>query len=184
MLGADELVLELDLDLQERDVRADGWIRADARPRSPRVVVALRHPTLGWLRYHCDQYTTGPYSAQPSWQANVRAIALSLEALRAVDRHGVTGKGEQYLGFKQLPASTSPVVATVEDAAAVLADESDETDEAVLTDVDAFRRAYRAAVRATHPDREGGTADAFHRVQAARRLLDVHHGCATTTSEA
>lgn len=37
------------------------------------------------------------------WQANVRAIALTLEALRAVDRYGAT-QGRQYAGFQQLTA--------------------------------------------------------------------------------
>jgi hypothetical protein len=43
--------------------------------------------------------------AGPSgWQHNVRAIALTLEALRAVDRYGATETGQQYTGFKALPA--------------------------------------------------------------------------------
>lgn len=37
------------------------------------------------------------------WEHNVRAIALTLEALRAVDRYGTTG-GRQYAGFRQLQA--------------------------------------------------------------------------------
>lgn len=39
------------------------------------------------------------------WQHNVRSIALGLEALRAVDRYGITKRGEQYAGFTgALPA--------------------------------------------------------------------------------
>jgi hypothetical protein len=34
------------------------------------------------------------------WQHNVRSIALGLEALRAVDRYGITRRGEQYAGFR------------------------------------------------------------------------------------
>jgi hypothetical protein len=34
-----------------------------------------------------------------SWQHNVRSIALGLEALRAVDRYGITRRGQQYAGF-------------------------------------------------------------------------------------
>jgi hypothetical protein len=41
--------------------------------------------------------------AYEDWQHNVRAIALTLEALRAVDRYGTTG-GRQYAGFRQLTA--------------------------------------------------------------------------------
>lgn len=36
-----------------------------------------------------------------------RAVVLSLAALRAVDRYGVTGRGEQYKGFKALKRRTN-----------------------------------------------------------------------------
>ena len=34
------------------------------------------------------------------WQHNLRSIALGLEALRAVDRYGISRRGEQYAGFR------------------------------------------------------------------------------------
>jgi hypothetical protein len=34
------------------------------------------------------------------WQHNVRSIALGLEALRAVDRYGISRRGEQYAGYR------------------------------------------------------------------------------------
>ncbi len=34
------------------------------------------------------------------WQHNVRSIALGLEALRAVDRYGISRRGQQYAGFR------------------------------------------------------------------------------------
>lgn len=34
------------------------------------------------------------------WQHNVRSVALGLEALRAVDRYGISRRGEQYAGFR------------------------------------------------------------------------------------
>lgn len=41
------------------------------------------------------------------WRHNVRSIALGLEALRAVDRFGISRRGEQYAGFRAaLPAGT------------------------------------------------------------------------------
>lgn len=33
------------------------------------------------------------------WKHNVRSIALGLESLRAVDRYGITKRGQQYAGF-------------------------------------------------------------------------------------
>lgn len=42
------------------------------------------------------------------WRHNVRSIALGLEALRAVDRYGISRRGEQYAGFRgALPAGAS-----------------------------------------------------------------------------
>lgn len=34
------------------------------------------------------------------WQHNVRSIALGLQSLRAVDRYGISRRGEQYAGFR------------------------------------------------------------------------------------
>ena len=34
------------------------------------------------------------------WQHNLRSIALGLEALRAVDRYGISRRGQQYAGFR------------------------------------------------------------------------------------
>jgi hypothetical protein len=39
------------------------------------------------------------------WEHNVRAIALTLELMRAVDRYGAT-QGRQYAGFQQLTAGS------------------------------------------------------------------------------
>lgn len=48
------------------------------------------------LVFHTDAYD--------SLQSNLRAITLGLEALRAVDRYGITSTAEQYAGFAQLTA--------------------------------------------------------------------------------
>lgn len=48
------------------------------------------------LSYPCDSCD--------NWQHNVRSIALALQALRAVDRYGVTRRAEQYRGWGKLPA--------------------------------------------------------------------------------
>src|SRR6266511_2967713 len=75
---ARNVVMQLDCD--EREIRRDGIPRADARTRGPGVILSFDSPK-GSLSFPCDRYT--------DWQDNVRAIALSLEALRSVDRHGV-----------------------------------------------------------------------------------------------
>lgn len=96
----------LGLDVPERHIRADGKLRANARAFSPAVEVAFesRH---GPLLYRCDQFVKAPYRRREEtsdWQHNVRAIALTLEALRAVDRYGSSRSGEQYRGYRALPA--------------------------------------------------------------------------------
>jgi hypothetical protein len=167
-LKVSEVVLELDVG--ESDLRIDGWPRADARPRSPGVVLNLEHPTQGWLRFPCETYDR--------WEDNFRAIRLALEALRAVDRYGVTRRAEQFAGWRALPASTTPTM-TTRDAAVVLeryvgAKPGTLAGE-ILTDPKAARWAAREAIKVTHPDR-GGTAEAFNEVQIARRALAVAHG--------
>jgi hypothetical protein len=67
--------------------RLDGRPRANAVPEHPGVIVSL-DSKFGHLSYPCDTFTT--------WQDNLRAVALALEALRKVDRYGVTKRGEQY----------------------------------------------------------------------------------------
>lgn len=161
-LSAKNVVIQAWLD--EREIRNDGQIRADARPRSPGVILSFdsKH---GRLSYPCDTFT--------DWQGNLRAIALALEALRTVDRYGVVRRGEQYAGWKALPApSRGP------------GDEFSNNGDAwsflqKILPADQWRAfpggspiadVLRAAEMATHPDR-GGNPDDFKRVQRCRELL-------------
>lgn len=79
--------------------RLDGRPRAHAVAEHPGVIFSLdsKH---GHLSYPCDTFTT--------WQDNLRAIALALEALRKVDRYGVTKRGEQYRGFLAIERPRHP----------------------------------------------------------------------------
>lgn len=135
-LGAREAVIEIAL--TEGEIRLDGWPRASARPSHPGVIISFdsKH---GPLRYGTDAF--------PNWQANVRAIALGLEALRRVERYGIGKRGEQYQGWKQLPAGPG----SPERGRELIAEHGSE----------------RAALMATHPD-HGGDPDDFAAVQAAR----------------
>lgn len=149
----------LELDVREKDIRLDGRLRADARPTSPGVRLAFES-RVGALTYATDRYR--------SWLANARAIALGLQALRAVDRYGITQRGEQYTGFKALPSGT-PMSAgeprmTESTAAELLRGYA----EAGAT----LAKAYKAAVKATHPDL-GGNREAFDRVQAAAQVMGL-----------
>ena len=92
LLGAKNVVIEADCEPSE--VRIDGNLRANAKLRGPGVVVSF-DCSKGAMLFPCDTFT--------DWQANVRGIALALEALRAVDRYGVTQQAEQYRGWTALP---------------------------------------------------------------------------------
>jgi hypothetical protein len=59
------------------------------------VEVSFDTASRGRLVFHTDAYD--------DVTANLRAIGLGLEALRAVDRHGITSSAEQYAGFAMLP---------------------------------------------------------------------------------
>lgn len=101
-IGATEIILAVVCD--ERDVRLDGQLRADARVRHPGVELSFNMAgRIGRVTFHTDRHKA--YS--DSWQSNLRSIVLGLEALRAVERYGITETGQQYAGFAQLTAGVS-----------------------------------------------------------------------------
>lgn len=170
-LDAENVLLQMAV--EDKDIRKDGWIRANYRPEHDGVILTF-DSRFGPLSYPCDTFN--------DWQANVRAMALALEALRKVDRYGVTRRGEQYSGWKKLPPAggtghtmTTELAAEVLHALAGWAEEPESDPDDLVSDSRAVRDAYRDAVRCTHPDR-GGSADDFHRVQTAKKVLDAHHG--------
>jgi hypothetical protein len=142
MLGADVVVLQVDV--TEADIRRDGMIRANARARFPGVRVSFES-RFGPLTYATDRYD--------DWRDNIRAVALSLEALRKVDRYGVNKRGEQYQGWIAIEAATG------------------ETKLQEARDLIASYGGLAEAIKATHPDR-GGKAEDFHKVQEARRTIE------------
>lgn len=139
----------LEVDLQESDLRLDGMPRANARAGQPGVILTLIGTPHGDLRYPCSTFQT--------WEANVRAIALALEALRKVDRYGVTKRGEQYAGWKALPAGENSTESLIADGRAIVHGQ--------------YGGDVKQALRDTHPDR-GGTHERFVAVQTYREALD------------
>lgn len=170
-LDAANLIIEADF--TESEIRLDGMPKANARqPVHPGVRVFF-DSKFGPLVYATDSCAF--------WQHNVRSIALGLEALRAVDRYGVTKRGEQYTGWKAIGAGTATPMngaMTTADAARFIALHGDAIPEAItaMTTDGPGRKAaidtvYRRAARKLHPD-NGGNAAEFNKLMDARRILN------------
>lgn len=68
----------VELGIRDQDIRQDGYPRARApEPSDPTVAISFAS-VHGPLRYATCEYT--------EWEDNLRAIVLSMQALRAVDR--------------------------------------------------------------------------------------------------
>lgn len=164
----------LEIDVEEKHIRRDGKIRADARPTDPGVVVAFESKH-GPLLYRCDSYNRPAWGARdiPVWQANVRAIALTLEALRAVDRYGATETGQQYAGFKALPAGRAmPASHMTSDYARRLVLALAGEDE-WPHHPDTVRVVLKRARRAAHPDHNGGDHSEWDELEQAATVLGI-----------
>lgn len=165
----------IEVDVPEKALRLDGLLRADARAASPAVRVAFdsKH---GPLLMSADKYRGAGGATErkmdADWQHNVRAIALTLEALRAVERHGGADSGQQYTGWKALPSgSGAPASGMTTDEAwqIILRATNDYSD--VPASANARRRVVRAAQAATHPDRHDGNTAQWALVDSAREAL-------------
>ena len=151
------------IDVQAKDVRLDGRPRAQARADFPGVVVSFES-RFGPLSYATDAYD--------SWQANVRAIALSLQALRAVDRYGVSRSGEQYAGWRAIESSSAaPVFASADEAERWLTSVVGRVGEQL-----SVKELLRRAAKKLHPDVNGGDRTLWKRWDAARQLLEDGRG--------
>lgn len=128
--------------------RLDGLPRAGERaPADPGAAVYWQEPTGARRCIAVDQYL--------GVEHNLAAIAATLEAMRAIERHGGAAILERaFTGFTALPAPGAarewwevlgvPRYATVDEA----------------------RAAYRRLAALNHPDR-GGTEDAMARINTA-----------------
>lgn len=175
-LGAHSVAMQIAI--RPEDIRLDGQMRANIKPSHPGVILCFtgKH---GPVTMPCDHYT--------HWHDNLRAIALSLEALRAVDRHGVTTSGEQYKGWKQLPGGIElgPATLSIEDAARELMSLSNDlrlfdgiaTVQRIVGDVGVYKTMFRRAVTLHHSD-SGGDRSAWDKLQQVADVLKNHHGLA------
>lgn len=143
-------------------LRNDGWPLSKAVPTAPGLILSFTGKT-GELSFPCDTYRT--------YDDNLRAIALALEALRAVDRYGVTQHAEQYKGWAKLPPAPQSMRGA--DALAFLALYS----EVKPIDADTLDKAFRLAARKLHPDnRETGNQSQFVMLQRAKEACQQEYG--------
>lgn len=153
----------MQLDVREQDIRVDGGIRSNAKPIDfPGVRISF-DSSYGPLTYATDTHEL--------WQHNVRAIALSLQALRAVDRYGVSRRGEQYTGWKALPAGTGAAAThmTRDSALRIISDWYD-SDAWLHLPPATVVRVIRAR---THPDRHDGDRDRWNEAEQALQVLNL-----------
>lgn len=172
-LGARTVVIQAECG--DEDIRNDGRIRSSARMRGPGIIISFESKH-GPLSYPCDTYT--------EWTDNLRAIVLAMAALRAVDRYGVTRRGEQYRGWKQLPGGGEGTVIaagewpSAEEAARWLMraagyDSHIRRDVSQWLSGEPLRDLYRDAAKYAHPDREGGSTERMAKVNRARDFIEA-----------
>lgn len=167
LLNGKHLVIEVDV--TERGIRNDGLLRADAKASSPAARVAFESKH-GPVIMATDRFVRQSYrsASMDDWQHNVYAIAKSLEALRMVDRYGVTKRGEQYRGFKAIGAGSGDGATgmTTDDALAVLRAQAPQTKRDEPLD-----RLLRWAKAGAHPDRHDGDRSRWNGIDEAEQVL-------------
>jgi len=138
-------------------LRLDGMPRSDQEPQDPGAAVYWQKK--GWPTARTmaiDQY----------WRVadNLAAIAATLEAMRAIERHGgATILERAFLGFAALPEKASQYWREVFGI------------EGIAT-VDLIESRFRTLVKLRHPDVEGGTEQAFLELQQAREAARMEIG--------
>lgn len=158
------------------DVRQDGQLRADAKVLKPGVILQVvretnkhDHPTDPSLYRYTPQQLSYPCDAFTDWKDNLRAIALSLEALRRVERYGVF-KYDEIVSRLALPSAEGKV-STRDAAAAFLEKYSGVKADEILFSPTAMSSAYRKAAQKLHPD-NGGDHDEWLKLPEAKRVLE------------
>lgn len=148
-------------------LRNDGWPRSGVPRQHEAVVLSFTTGRGVECSFPCSTFDT--------FDDNVRAIAMTLEALRAIDRYGVSLGGEQYTGWAQIAAPGESEPTTREEAAIWLAAVAGVPKDYILDSAEACDEAYRKAARKMHPD-SGGNHDDFVELQRCMRILTAAGG--------
>lgn len=182
------------------DIRFDGLPKVNSRrPRFPGVCLIFEKWKLTGRKNDAGQplgiYETleFPCATYDHWEDNLRAIVLTLEALRAVARYGVAGTGaeeagkteeaKQYSGFARKKIADEGArhngkqEMTTEAAASILAAcaEGGWTVQSILSGKGEMESCFKMAAKKSHPD-AGGTDNSFVAVSQAVAVLRKHFG--------
>lgn len=164
-LGASTAALRIVTHNGAADMRRDGLLRATARPDHPGVGLEFASK-FGPMTMFCDTYESR--GTAPSWQGNMRAIAFTLEKLRAVDRYGVGGtSGKQYTGWLAIEAGA----ADIDKDWARLAEIAGVEPSSMTSDA-----LWRRAVKAAHPDRHANRRELWDEVEQLGHRLNLKKG--------
>lgn len=109
-----------------------------------------------------------PADKYSDWKDNVRAVAMCLEGLRMIERHGVKSEA-QYVGYKALPEASSEVQAAIE---LLLREAAWASDRGISSAAD-VEQVYKVAAFRAHPDK-GGSDARMAAVNNATRVLREH----------
>lgn len=155
MLDAHQIVLQIGY--RDQDLRVDGLPRSNAKMIHDAVALSFESK-WGPLRYETHEFTGRYYRNQEGWASNLRAITLAMEALRKVDRYGVSKRGEQYTGWRALPSGSDNEHGIPN--AQVAREYLDER----------YGGDLKRALMTTHPD-HGGDVQEFHKVMRIKELV-------------
>lgn len=148
----------LQIALREQDFRIDGMPKANAAPSHPGVVLSIEPKGKPPLSFPCDTFTR--------WQDNLRGIALGLEALRKVERYGITQTGQQYRGWQAIEAKGSLTAEAAESFLRQFAG-------SVVDETPTMANVHRRAKAKAHPDRNDGDQTVWDQVAQAAAVLGL-----------
>jgi hypothetical protein len=150
-LGGTDLVISTNIPIKDNgDLRAD-WSRYRIDDPGVAVYFSRKNPNgKGQICLCCDTY-------EWVWE-NLYAIGRTIEALRQIDRDGVSDFLDRaFTGFKALPEQ---VESTADIWAALGLQRKPES----LAEV---KEAYRNRLQVVHPDKPTGSTELFHQLQRA-----------------
>lgn len=141
-------------------LRRDGLPYSNQRePDDTGVAVYWKDGKGKQLVLACDKYdTVGD---------NLYAIGKTMEATRGIERWGSVTAEQAFAGYAKLPEKTGPSCWEILGIPPLTVEAGKkDPDKMEYTVLDAYRR----KARETHPDREGGSSEAFAAVVAAKDI--------------